>query len=89
MKYTKLPKQWVHWAKKAGLNRGSRYRKYNLKGDCLYGLDRVWRVNCDNIFECSCPVEYFDRWANSRGSEWNGIPQTEKEFLNAVKILVE
>jgi len=85
-----LPKQWIHWAKKAGLkpnggwrSRGLRYALY------LKGKSRHWRVNCHGIFECSCPLPHFDRWANSRGAAADTFPQNEKEFLAIVKELHE
>lgn len=83
----KLPKQWLYWAKKAGLRaewgRGNQHTHY------LIGRGRYWRVNCNGIFECSCPTQHFDRWANSRGAQMTGIPTTEAEFLEAVRELRE
>lgn len=81
----KLPKQWMHWAQKAGLRKEFGHGK---ERNCyLIGRGRRWRVNCYGIFECSCPTEYFDRWANSRGAEMIGVPTTEADFLHAVKRL--
>lgn len=87
----KLPKQWVYWAKKAGLKPESSRKSYRRHGRLPYlrGRDRNWRVNCDGVFECSCPLEYFDRWANSRGANMFGFPKTEREFISAVNILIE
>lgn len=81
----KLPKQWLHWAKKAGLKPERR----RGRGNKLYlvGRARRWRVNCHNDFECSCPLEHFDRWANSRGARMDSLPKTEAEFLAAVAML--
>lgn len=79
----KLPKQWKHWCKKARI-------KCFFKDPCsMIGRDRQWRVNMHSIFECSCPLEHFDRWANSRGAEWDGTPESEHEFLIAVERLIE
>lgn len=78
----KLPKQWLHWVQKAQLKPDTKHC-----GLYLSGRNRHWRVDCYGIFECSCPLEYFDRWANSSGAEHPKIPQTEKEFLSAVKEL--
>jgi hypothetical protein len=83
----KLPKQWLHWAQKAGLSperkRGRGNKFY------LVGRARRWRVNCHNEFECSCPLEHFDRWANSRGAQMDAPPKTEEAFLAAVLTLRE
>ena len=78
----KLPKQWKHWARKAGLRTESRRGRFS--GFYLVGRGRRWRVNCYGEFECSCPTEHFDRWANSRGEAMDTIPKTESEFLAAV-----
>lgn len=82
----KLPKQWKYWAKKAGL-RPERIRGAG-NGFYMTGRGRRWRVNCNGQFQCSCLIEDFDRWANSRGAEVDGIPQTEKQFLEAVSKLI-
>ena len=83
----KLPKQWLHWAQKAGL----RPERRRGRGNKLYlvGRARRWRVNCNNEFECSCPLEHFDRWANSRGAKMDAPPKTEAAFIAAVAILRE
>ena len=46
-------------------------------------------MNCNNEFECSCPLEHFDRWANSRGAKMDAPPKTEAAFIAAVAILRE
>lgn len=79
----KFPKQWLYWAKKAGLKQ-TRARTY-AKEYYFVGHNRNWRVNGFGDFECSCPLEYFDRFANSSGAKIKGIPSSEVEFLNAVK----
>lgn len=86
---TRLPKQWKYWAKKAGLKPSGRTGREYWDKFFLTGRDRCWRINDKDIFECSCPIEHFDRWANSRGAEWIGIPKDEKEFLDAVKVLID
>lgn len=82
-----LPKQWLHWAQKAGIKpertRG-RYNEYHLVGRA-----RHWRVNSSEEFECSCQLKHFDRWANSRGAVVNFVPKTEAEFIATVKLLHE
>lgn len=81
---TRLPKQWKYWAKKAGLKPSGKSGREYWDKFYLTGKDRYWRVNDKGDFECSCPIEYFDRWANSRGVFLVGIPACEKEFLGAV-----
>lgn len=82
-----LPKQWKHWAKKFGLRT---YYGHGKEGNYdLKGRNRRWRVNCFGDFQCSCPNEYFDRWANSLAATFDGFPKTEKEFMFAVKTLIE
>lgn len=83
----KLPKQWKYWCRKARLQPESKYGKHS--GFYLKGRNRRWRVNCEGTFECSCPSEHFDRWANSRGAEANLLPRTEIEFFAAVSHLIE
>jgi hypothetical protein len=55
----------------------------------LVGRARRWRVNCHNEFECSCPLEHFDRWANSRVAQMDAPPKTEAAFLAAISMLRE
>ena len=81
----RLPKQWMHWAKSAGLKTTvpGRFRGFYLKG-----RGRNWRVNCYGFFEASCPIPHFDRWANSRGSEVRQLPRSHAEFLDVVRRMV-
>ena len=55
----------------------------------LVGRNRRWRVNAYGDFECSVPLEHFDRWANSSGWSHDGVPSTKDEFLRAVDSLVK
>jgi hypothetical protein len=71
----KLPKQWLYWAQKAGLRPERQRGRGN--GFYLVGRGRRWRVNMHNVFECSCPLDHFDRWANSRGAQVDALPKTE------------
>jgi hypothetical protein len=82
----KLPKQWLYWAKKARLK--PERRRGKDKQYKLVGRGRRWRVNSFGNFEVSCPIEHFDRWANSFGACVLVAPQTEKEFLTAVHNLI-
>lgn len=83
----KLSKQWQHWVKMAGLRkewgRGRQGQYY------LVGRNRRWRVNAYGDFECSVPLERFDRWENS-SSGWShdGVPKNKDEFLRAVNSLI-
>lgn len=80
----KLPKQWLHWAQCARLKSTS---TKSFRGYYMRGRGRNWRVNCFGYFEASCPIEHFDRWANSRGAEVRELPKTKAEFLDVVKRL--
>ena len=55
----------------------------------LIGRGRRWRVNCHGQFECSCPLEEFDRWANSRGSYRETVPSNQMDFLSTVLSMVK
>ena len=85
----KLPKQWKHWCKLAGLRpvgkyvSYSRWTWYTLKGKGFY-----WRVNCYGMFQRGDSYAEFDRWALCDISE-TAMPKTEKEFLNAVQHLLK
>ena len=82
----KFPKQWKHWAKLAGL------KPYTIRGwhsnFGFIGRGRHWRVNRFGEFQSSCNLKDFDRWANSTLNTYNGIPQTQAEFFNAVTYLM-
>ena len=83
----KLPKQWLYWAMKAGLKPTGGGRGLRT-GFYLQGRNRNWRVNSYGDFEVSCPLEDFDRWANSHGAFADSFPTNEKEFLATVKTLL-
>lgn len=87
----KLPKQWNHWARKAGLRpqitRGKSKRDRYLRTHHLIGHGRLWRVNDKGHFQSSCKVAEFDRWANSVDAEIDYIPRTYFEFRIAVQLL--
>lgn len=89
-KQSKLPKQWCYWCRKAGLNVGYRLSDQRKKYSWWYlkGHGHRWRVNSENNFQISYPEIHFDRWANSFKAEVR-LPQTEKEFLDAVKQLID
>lgn len=86
---TKLPKQWSYWAAKYHIKPHVRPGCKRRGRTVLVGRDRHWRVNCYGVFECSCPLEHFDRWANSRGAEASRIPQTEQEFKATIAQLIK
>lgn len=87
MAKTKLPKQWLHWAKKCGIS--PEWKRYSYAGFYMIGRGRRWRVNNLGQFECSCPTQYFDKWSNSRGAFTSVIPKTEAEFVLSVNRLRE
>jgi hypothetical protein len=88
-KPNRFPKQWLHWAKSAGLEPENSAKWYkHCRNPYFVGHNRVWRVNMFGVFECSCPLEYFDRWANSRGADNNSLPRSEAEFLATVASLI-
>ena len=78
----KLPKQWRHWCKLAGLKPQWMPRTKDSKSN-MVGKGRNWRVTCDNKFQVSEPLSVFDRWANSALGSID-LPTTEKDFLKAV-----
>jgi len=80
-----LPKQWLHWAQCAGLK--PECQRGRFRGFYLRGKGRNWRVNDLGNFETSCPREFFDRWANSRGASCDHVPQSKAEFVTTVRLL--
>lgn len=51
----------------------------------------MWRFGWTEdgfTFQVSCPVEHFDRWANSAG-EIIPLPKTKQEFDSAIHYLLE
>lgn len=83
----RLPKQWLHWAMKAGLKPTGSGRGLRT-GFYLRGRGRNWRVTYNGNFEASCLLEDFDRWANSHSAYADSFPTNEKEFLETVKQLI-
>ena len=86
----KLPKQWKHWIKKAGLHWNSTKHCRERFGKTLFiGCGRHFRVNRYGEFQCSVPSAHFDRWANSVGYTCPVFPQTEAELLSIVTTMIE
>lgn len=85
----RLPKQWLHWCKSAGLKPhygGQRNsRLWTLKGH-----GRLWRVNCYGHLDISCLIEDFDRWANSRvaGRDLTHV-LFKNQFIRVVTLLLK
>ncbi len=82
----KLPKQWKHWCKLAGLHP----RKGTDRKDqwwYLQGHGHEWRVNDKRMFQCGDRIVDFDRWALCDIKELP-VPTTRDEFLKAVEDLV-
>lgn len=82
MSVVKLPKQWRRWAKKAGLKdsySSSLRRRYQ---SCYFtGHGRHWRIDCFGDLDMSCPIDEFDRWANSLERCTQMTAKTEREFV--------
>lgn len=82
----KLPKQWRHWCKKAGLHPhygGRRWHEWFY----LKGHGRVWRINCDDMLECGDTYAEFNRWALCNSKEVSR-PTNQSQFLAAVRDLL-
>lgn len=85
-----LPKQWKHWIYISGLTKqGSGYFRTHFGNLYFSGKGRHFRINRFDEFQCSVPIEHFDRWANSTGYTYPMIPKTEKEFRWVVKTMIE
>ena len=88
----KLPKQWKHWCKKAGLRRWSnKISKWDRNISAwfyLKGRGYVWRVNCYGEFERGDSIENFDRWALCDIDSVSRVPENELEFLMTVQYLI-
>ena len=83
---SKLPKQWRHWCRKAGLRPYCggmrRYEWFYLKGH-----GRVWRLNCLNMLQCGDSYADFSKWALC-DIEQTPCPTNEAQFLAAVRELL-
>lgn len=80
----KLPKQWKHWLKSAGLKL---YSKYYLKD--FKGKGHVFRVTNYGCIDCSGPIEDFDRWGNSHASSDCVFPNNRDEFIKTIDKLIK
>ena len=81
----KTPKQLKRWLYKARLRPcGWRPTTAVRRGFAAYeGHGRVWRI-VNGQLHMSCPIEHFDRWANSLEMRVP-LPTCEKDFVNTVK----
>jgi hypothetical protein len=88
MSDVKLPKQWKHWCKKAGLRPEStgRWARGRWSYMSLRGRGRRWGITCYNDLRVSEGNATFDRWANSEVA-LVPVPTTEATFMVAVKEL--
>lgn len=85
-----LPKQWKHWMKQMRVNKyDSEYRRTHYGKTHFCGRNRLFRINRFGEFQCSIPLEHFDRWSNSVGYTYPSIPQTGQEFEWVVKHMIE
>lgn len=90
----KLPKQWKHWVRSAGLGLGKPRRKWernmNLHWINLVGRGHQWRINMYGEFQCGDTNEKFDRWALSNNVFVDfGIFKSRDQFVKIVKQMVE
>lgn len=87
----KLPKQWKHWCRQAGLRRqgwkGSHKGRYASAWMYLQGRGRMWRLNCHGQFQRGDTYADFDRWALC-DIEQTTRPNSLREFLAAVNGLL-
>lgn len=84
----KLPKQWKHWCKRAGLKpswkiRLSRLKRKDYCWASLQSETRRWRIDVNGLLCVSCHKDDFDRWANSEVTKYP-FPQSEKELCEIV-----
>lgn len=88
----KLPKQWKHWCRRAGLRPESsgQWARSMSAWMSLNGQGRKWRIALrdvsnqdDCIFQAGDTYDEFDRWALSERRDFE-IPQTWAEFKAAV-----
>jgi hypothetical protein len=83
----KLPKQWKHWCRTAGLRPEYRPNSKGAYWSSLNGAGRKWRIalrsadgsQSDCIFQVGDTYDDFDRWALSRRISFE-IPKTWAEF---------
>ncbi len=54
----------------------------------LKGRNRYFRINASGEFDCSQPLELFDRWANSTGITIRFLPASFKEFKNVIEFML-
>lgn len=83
----KPPKQWKRWLEKAGITLQSR-ESWNRGYGIGYG--RRFMVSRFGTLDVSCPIEDFDRWANSRVASVDMTSiKYESEFIKLVEDLLE
>ena len=83
MKGTKVPKQFKHWTRLAGLK--PTCSKHHRQHVLYYtGYGRRWRVNQLGNFDMSDTD--FDRWANSLET-YVKLPTTKDQFLESVEMM--
>lgn len=86
----KLPKQWKHWCKLAGMKPHSN-RPSAERGEWawwyLKGRGRVWRINDKGMFQCGDTYADFDRWALCEIEEAT-MPINHREFRETVANLL-
>jgi len=93
----KLHRDFKRWLNSTGLKPEGRKKSKSwrrLFSTCppyFIGNDRRWRFlvpeNGQLRFQVSCPLEHFDRWANSSG-ESIPLPETKEEFDKVIQQLL-
>ena len=80
----RLPKQWKHWCRQAGLR-----PRDGRRGRWLYlrGRGREWRVNYFAMLQRGDTYAEFDRWALCQIAE-APIPKTRDQFVQTVEYLL-
>jgi len=86
MSVPKLPKQWLHWARKMKLYPHT--PRCCCSGYYLIGRGRYWRVCCNGEFDMSEKFSTFDRWANSCELTHPTLPKTEAEFISMINSML-
>lgn len=89
----KLPKQWKHWVRSAGLGLGAPISKWHRSLDSwryLKGHGHAWRINMYGELQCGDRLKDFDRWALSNNVyvDFSSI-KSRDQFVSVVKQLVE
>lgn len=90
-------KQLKHWCKVAricveGSDKTDWSRRADITNLYMEGHNRKFRMTNygeeTDYIQVSCPLEHFDRWANS-GGETVPMPKSEAMFISTIHDLIE